>query len=698
MPKIPDYSYKVRSGGQIGGRQAAYADIGTGESLAQQGDNLAGLGIAIHDRQEKDSMSEAQRILSQERNRQTLYLAEQERNPKPGFSSEYVQSTTDRAPKIVSDFEESRSSRRAKEHLQSGLADLYTETAVKAGKIDSIAKGAVAGVETKQTVAGAVNAAFADPTQRDNLIKETQNYISLHKYIQSDLDKQAFSQEASRSIFDGALTGKVEQVKKKRDVTVAQVDQVLAELKDPKQPWQKGSSDHTYISQISELNAFREHVRARNQDLYKAGFEEDMKRVAVGGPVNSAYTPAKIDANVESPLERQRLKSMYEDSTAEGNVRTGTKGWTDAQFLSAIRGAEKARLTSTNFSVDDAKYRALTSVYTKRAEEIKQDQGGYFARSEGVSGVYKNFVENRNPVTAQEFAQASIAEQKRINPGLVPVILPDSEVDAFKAEMDRVKEQPDQALQSIQTQKEIWGQNWDKVTDQLFSKGGMNEYQYVASTMADDPGNRTLARSLLQAGALKDKEVSDALPEAERRAAQENAISVGRELRNAFISEDPVRGFGKANAFEMAATRLAIIDGDPSKASEYYNRMVGSKYRVAASNGVALRIPVKTGVKEDQVLNWQAEMNQSLEKRDLYIPYANSLSPEDAKKRYIELIRGQGSVVNFTGDTGVLLRDSAGNAVLENVNGHLVPITAPWEDVAKSQPRRTQRMMGSGKL
>jgi hypothetical protein len=427
---------------------------------------------------------------------------------------------------------------------------------------------------------------------------------------------------------------------------------------------------------------------------------------------------AETRMNQEMAIMQSRVKKSVEDNQAEamttGIVRNPMK---EREFIAAYgeaQGAEMYASYKTNvidLGADVARVRGM-SVSERQAllfeyqskvqgvgadaaarrfdtlqravklmdEALKKDPAAYVINSSNdVKSSFAKvselmFSQEATPeekaAATQDYALKATAEQKRLGVDR-PVLLPDAHVDKIVSQFYQQQQGGQNAANLMQALATQWGKHWPEVYGQMAKKlpsaavvigAGMKPGPAALLAEAAALGKEELKKTL-DSGATRD--LGDMLrKEMEPFMSSMNAQNGGDQTAN--------RVFEGAELLALRYIRSGMSAKDAAK--QAYQDTVGEKYNMRGT----YRIPVEHDA--EKVERGAQEALRNLESFGLEVPPSRfNLAPEDARKTYIKSLKAHSKWVTAADETGLVLYNAFGSAVL-GADGK--PVKQTWAQLA----------------
>lgn len=501
--------------------------------------------------------------------------------------------------------------------------------------------------------------------------------------------KPEIKKEFRFKAYDQALQTNVKMLTSKKNVSIAEINAFEKELKNKDSIWAMNTTNPQFEKAVFQLGQARETIKAKYEQDYIAGFPEYMKQVGEQGLENKLYTEANIKARVSPDRARSMIevmKSMEMASVATNAVKGKSKAEID-QMFEEIKPKLKDQANSSMYNENLYFAKVLKEGLEARDKEQKEDGAGLAIKNVAVGERYKAVLQNPSKETAMEYASASVSEQRRLNPRIMPSVLPKERVDAIGDEIERAADSKDgysKVAALMASEIEMYGPEYAPyVIEDLKKSKKINSSHIIAAEVIATSGNTYMAEKLIKSGSASEKEffVTDDSKKNIKNAINNSLIDLSMTLGNAKDGKKIIAE--KVDAFTKYAMQEASLKGgsiSESEVSSIIDRGVNDNYVFEGTYRIPKKISgqkidtdsVKKGIK-------QVKTREFLEQFDYVIPNTNT-NYKDAKEQIIESILDYGIVQNNS-DTGVVIAvdiknpDTEGSQVLINLgNGKTRPL------------------------
>lgn len=712
MPQIRQYDPQIE---QVGGMNEPHATAenigGVAETLNTASQGIMGAATTLHEYNNRVDMFQAEKIAADQQGQMIQSLEEQKKQAPTGAKG-FAQSFTQSAQKNVDDIMQSDAvkdmSTQAQAMLQTRMIHNNNRRYLEAYHFEASSTASAAIDDINKTVQATQNLVFADPSKRDEGVSTIQNLISAAPSSWGDNQlKSKITKDAVQNVYDASMNGVVDNLQKNPHVTASQVDQALNQFKDEKGDWQSNVSSGAYERNIKELQNYKNVLVEKQEKLVADDFSVKMNQNenegTYPGKDQGLYSPAWINANISDPAQKQKLLQQYQSSENIGEASKVVSSQPFSQTQEQLSTMNGALGKSENYGADLDKFNALSTAYQNAQKAWKKDQVGYVLNeSQAASTQYNAFVANPTPENRDNYVSTVQAETKKINPYSAIKLMPQVEAAQFKAKMQSLGTDPssaDEAFKMINEQQQKWGKYWPTVARDLAATQSINNSQFAAATLADDPKQMPFAEDLLRAGNVKDAEA--------RKILGGGGVSQSDKLTTAALTQfgqtNPDRASNQTyNALHDAISNYAVdqsmknggIQNMQQFVNDAYKRLVGDKYSFRDT----YRVP--TSQNADQIAQGVDAVKSNLSKMNLVLPQSQQgYTPEQTQEQYIQHLQGSGKFLTNGDDSGLLLKDGTGYQVYQKQNGKNVPVMLKWDDLktmsSKNFSNSNSPMVGS---
>ncbi len=494
--------------------------------------------------------------------------------------------------------------------------------------------------------------------------------------------KPEIKKEFRFKAYDQALQTNVKMLTSKKNVSIAEINAFEKEIKNKDSIWATNTTNPQFEKAVFQLGQARETIKAKYEQDYISGFPEYMKQVGEQGLENKLYTEANIRARVSPEKARSMIEIMksQEMASVAQNAVKGKSQDEIIQMLYENKTKMKDQANSSMYNELSFADKALREGLEARNKELKEDGAGFVNKNNVAVGErYKAVLERPSKETAMDYASASVSEQRRLNPRIMPSVLPKDRVDAIGEEIERAADSIngyEKVAALMANEIEMYGPEYAPyVIEDLKKSKKINSSHIVAANVLATTGNKYLAQELIQAGSASEKEllVSDDSKKNIKNAINNSLIKFSQTLSNTsdgskIVSEN-------AEAFEKLAKLKASKRGGEiteSEASALIDRGLNDNYVFEGTYRIPTKISgqkfdtdsAKKGIK-------QVMTREFLEKFDYVVPATNT-NYKDAKDQIIQSILDYGIIQNNS-DSGIRILtevqnpDSYGSQILIKV-------------------------------
>lgn len=272
-----------------------------------------------------------------------------------------------------------------------------------------------------------------------------------------------------------------------------------------------------------------------------------------------------------------------ESKYATGSAAKYAGAWDGETFI-------PAKVASAGVAEQAERY----NIIRQRAESLNRakaaDPASYVATySPTIQRAYDAYAESPDdPAAAQQYAQASIAEQARLGVAN-PQILPKAQAEAIAQSFYMKPEEGEKLAALIQTERDKWGRYWPKIVGQLMQAKMPSAAIAIARGM--DPGS---AARLAGVSSVPMAEMRKGVD----RPPSEISDELKTNMRDFQRSLDGV--VGAENTFSAmydAAERLSYLylrqgKGTKEATQQAYSEVLGNHYSFGEINSRKFRVPV----------------------------------------------------------------------------------------------------------
>lgn len=691
MARIREYSRQVAATGPIDAprRSAQETNIGGGLLDASQGIERAGDTLQKI-KQEKDAF-ESNKLIAQGNSYWSEQMVERQKSAQAGAPQftetfqkdfdEWKNSQLEQAPSTTS----RRNMELQFERMKNGLTEHATA-------FEARAYGQKQAQDLETQFGKDENFVRANPAMRDQTLSAGEHLINTTPFWDNQT-KEKVRTEYKQKIWDRSLDGTVTQYengnafgpKATFDQKMRAVDAEIGRLKSNKEGWQSNVSPGQYDQSLTRLENLKKNLKDRQQDLVFLEFEDRMNQIEVTGQDHGKFTADWIRGNVEDPLQAAKMIKRQETARAVGQQVAWVKDAPDTEIVSKIQSMQSGLGSSDKPGRDMGALQGAIQAASRRAQAWKDDQVGYTLQvSSTAKSAYDAFAQNPNPQSANEYASVVSTEQKRLSPNSLPALLPDTHIQTIAQQIQSIgqtEQGASDALTTLQSQQAIWGKNWPTVVRDLKNGKALNDVQYVAASMLDNPRATYLAQDLMRASVLKDEDlVKQIAGEGVTNNAKQAVVEALAPLRRTLDSM--ADGQEIYQSYEKALTRLVLYKGawageDMSgQAEEYARKIVLDNYEFKDSYRIPRNQPVAT------IENGVDKAMLAVEKEQLAMPAdLDGLLDADSQERYKTNTLSFGRFVTNGDESGVHMVDEHGRPVQVLRKGQKVPLRYSWDDL-----------------
>ena len=700
MPRIQEYRQQTRSPGGVDFRNAA-----TGGGLGQ---GLRDVGNVVNEMENDYDRFQKQNAQHNASKKSAQFALEDEEfvttsldkyNPNEYKAPEGKPEGWEYSDSIAEELENKKQARLAEvsnSYERQALDDRLTQSNTKFLSESRSKQKATEAKYVKQnaieTQTQYANLVYANPDRlNDSLAKMDDYYGTLPDQYEGA--KELLLKESNQVLYDSALTGRVNKLSTKQDVSQKEINSAIKELSGENSPWAKNASDQAFKQSLSTLNKLKENVTQRNNDDFKFQFQQEMDRIKVTGEDRGKFTEKEIMNSGVSPKEKEKMLREQSYARAEGQEFSKIKdlSFEDAAKLVNPEAMDKLlKSDPDNFYLAKSKHDARLQAWTKRSQMLEKDPINYVLKNNDAIKSKKDIFDkalqsgNAGEITsrAEDYASSVIAEQKRLNPFSEPSIIGTNDSANIKYQLDSVTSNPagvDQAMAVLQNEFNKWGPKYAPVAfKDLKADKAIGSSHYVAATLLNDPSKTPLARDIIMS-AVKPVDKRDEKIMKESKEDAEGALeSLKRSLMSQADGEEIYQDHENTLSTLLYYYKTTGFDSK-ADATGLANQIILENYNF--ENNV--RIPSK--VSSSNVTRGSRVFLDKIDSiPNLYIPeYNKAILPEDAKEIYVNRLKDKAVWVN-DGDRGMMLVSEEGpnasNVMTKNGN-ELKPIKMTWDEL-----------------
>jgi hypothetical protein len=285
-------------------------------------------------------------------------------------------------------------------------------------------------------------------------------------------------------------------------------------------------------------------------------------REAVQFRLEDAIAAGNAGRVYENPPTRDELVVAFgpeRGARLADNLASAQRFGSDLSRMSAMTPDEIDALvasrvpTGTATAQDQARFEQLQRAAAQSKTDRQRDGATWVqANSPVVRQAYESLTRNpMDPQAAQEYAAASVAEQRRLGVA-EPKILPAAVADSIARSIRDVEAQPQEVARTLQAYAQTWGRSWPQVYQQVAA--GLQPSTRVIANLADKPVAATLANN----AARKTTELRELVPTAEAKRVDELTEAELVPFRQSMVGL-VTGGVGVFNDYAEAAKRLGYI-------------------------------------------------------------------------------------------------------------------------------------------
>lgn len=569
--------------------------------------------------------------------------------------------------------------RKGQEMYQQASLKLTSEYTKRALADQATFAGNQAIENYKGTVTSYVNAATDDPTTTEHAAK----MIDIMAPNLPNEHRAALTLAAKQEIYGAGAQGYLVAAIKNPNSTDATLDQAwqhVEQFRDHVDPGRYASLQKEYLTAKDTLGAARSAMADQNWGDLVGRIQQN------GGQDVDRSAQSLIDTYqgrnaAETQLWKASHQKQLDEAMAYGKASEGVRTTPENEVTMNIQAVQDQidRAAPGDVGRLTAQRDAMVSALKQRDKEFMSDQAAYVMQNSAVVATRaQDYAKNPNAQTFDAFAQASIAEQRRLYPTVMPRLVTKDMSQAIGSEMAAVPNTPEgaaQAGQSLSTWAQVGGKYWPQMAQELYHDKVLNPSQFVAASVWTKPEARTLAQDLLRASTMKPEELSKISPVTEAKAAKAARDALA-PLQKTLV--DAANGGELMDAYSGALSTLVRYKGDPKAATAMATKMILGEYQFSGT----LRMP--TNVDMGNVVAGTKAVQADIGNHNLVIPPSYSgAGPHDQRAEYAHAIHANGHWSTSSDGKTALLYDEQGAPVYETIHGHRAQVALDWATLEK---------------
>lgn len=701
MPKINPYQQKIANVGPIADTHRATAETFGGDGgFGDLGKSVEKFGTDVQDRLDRDSVFDAETANAKEATDLEKVKAQMQENAPAGGKGYTEQMTVelDKRKQRILDGYQGTSKGRATLELRLGA--LYGDAQRDAIHFEAQSRGKQERINLDDQFNEFSNGVRANPNLLPKYLDLQNNLVASSRL--DGTSKLQLGKDMSMKLYDSYLDGQVTAFETSNKTQVGQIDKLINTIKAEGSDYRANNTKEGFDNGLSRLQRLKETVVKKHEEIAGLQFDEAQDQKENTGTNADKYkgmTHAWIDQTFSNETTRYRAHKRLDSANAVAEKVNLVRGASDEKIMDLLVKSDPNNPgsglgKSENFHRDYNSYEALKKAVLQRESQWKNDQLGYTMEvNPAVKSSYEAFQKNPTPSTAAQFADMARIAQKELSPTSIPSLIPAAEIGRFKTQMEAISTDPrgaKQATDLLQQEQMKWGKNWPYVVRDLVKGKALNDSQYVAASMVDDPNHKGLADDIVRSGAMTDKEITEALPSGNFKGISDNARVQAQSALGSFRNTFPqnVQGYRTYKAYEDTLTKLILYKSAISSkdqtglAKDLAGQIVNNKYQFNETYRIPKVIdgrPIEPTTIENGVEN----LRNKLDKMNV-IPVEDSagLRPEDAKARYISAVKRHGMFLTLGDESGVRLVDEKGADVyVQGEKGGRKQLSWTWADL-----------------
>lgn len=386
---------------------------------------------------------------------------------------------------------------------------------------------------------------------------------------------------------------------------------------------------------------------------------QDAQSMAVDGKTDP--TPLNLDDLVRAygPLEAPARYRQYQDGQQMALDVANLKGMPSQDIADMVRS--RAPTAGPGYASADRDHQILQAAASRVIQQRESDPAAYaVANAPAVNTAQQALQANPSPQTAQAYAQASLAEQRRLGVSK-PQVLTKQQAESITGQINA--NGGAQADQVIQQQAQLWGDRWGDVFGQLKDITPVAKVLgYLGNSVDTATRQQVLAAANTKMEALKDgldppniKAAESKLQALSQPFAATMAYSLGGASTFGAL-------YDSANRLSLTYMRQGMSPGDA--ATKAFTSVMGNQFTIRDT----ARIPKEFDA--DQVMTSARTIMGDLNKLDLTLPPApKTMKPEDAKALYASNLRSNGKWITSADGKGLVLFDPVSQTIVTTQDG-----------------------------
>ncbi len=381
-----------------------------------------------------------------------------------------------------------------------------------------------------------------------------------------------------------------------------------------------------------------------------------------------------IDANMTDPVTGRKLEFF-------DNVDSAVKS---AEKRSSNIPVSRKKPTSKNFRRESKQFTNLVKAINQRNEAIAKDPASYTIENSPIADkefkALSDAISNGDYELASSIAKSYSATQKGIQgelgiPSNSVALLPKQFASQIAKQMNDMSQGGENAVNTVNTMKTVFGDNWNTVLKQLSANKDIGESAQIIAMTPEGPEQVTVAEAMV----IPQKELEGFIGSDSAKEIKEESFDTLDDLRETLRVGYGDSGVKSANSVQRAVEKTAMklmVDGKASSTGDALDMAkeiifgdveIMDTYRVPKVENPSL-VNLGVAAMKTRILDGRVPV--------LAPPSDTVLNEEDAREVYLKQL----SITPITtlDGTGVAFVDSMNN-ILKDADG--VPIEVPWSEL-----------------
>lgn len=479
MPRITQITSQVGPGVRPGLLPTVSAEAGMASARAAQaeasamrdvGQALAGVGTELREIERKQAQWDAQLQYTEfqtEWAQEYQNLRDSAEPGAEGFTDNAVEAFETAAARFMENAPESDTARR---QLQQQLAELRGNTTVDAMGFQAKERARDQTMRTERAVDGKLNQARANPGARDQLLKEVDTLVDT--MLVPDTVKSALRDGFRVQMYDSALDGQVADIEKNAS-DIAEVDAFIQQLEQGELGFRENSSPPAYDAAISRLYARREEVDTENKALWNKDRVDALTDLTTRGATTLDISKERVQALYpDDPAMVERTLGEFEWARQSYNWRQQTRLSSPAEDQALLADID-ARTAGRGAQYKEEYKRRFQQELGRKYQQIQDDAVRYLlTNSSALAQSYQQAQDSGDPGDmADVLAKMAAAQTKLGLPGHRHQYLGKGAATKIVDEITDPQTNAEQAVVSLQTLKQRYGDKWPNVLRELRTNG-----------------------------------------------------------------------------------------------------------------------------------------------------------------------------------------------------------------------------------